>query len=300
MKRIFSKLLAVLAVAVVFLNLSVTAFASESVVTWQGKEKGFAFEPGSNYTDTDLFESFKGAMPGDTLTEIITIKNTATDSDYIQFYFRAIPHNTSDDLTLSFLSQLTMRIYLGDTLLCESPADQTDTAMNEAAPISLRSGEEITIKAELEIPIGLDNKYANCAVEVDWEFIAEQFGDPVDLTVKKVWSDNGKNRPTSVTVALYDGETKVDTVTLNSTNNWTNTWKSLDGMGDWSVKEVNIPTGYKATYKTKDGVTTITNTRSLIQTGQLNWPIAVLAGAGIVCIVIGLYLNHKDRKRERH
>ena len=304
MKRIFS----FLTVLLVLLTLAAPAFAAESTVTWQGQEKGFGFAPGSEYTTSDLFGNFKGVMPGDCLTETITLKNTATDSDYIRLYLRAVAHGedtaTSDSgetavTMVEFLSQLTLRVYHGEALLYEASPDKTAGLTENVFLSQLASGESTTLKAELEVPLTLSNAYANCLGEVDWVFTAEQFQAPKHLTVKKVWSDNGKNRPSSVTVALYNGDTVVDTVTLSAGNSWTYTWQELDGLGDWSVKEINIPTGYKATYRTKDGVTTITNRASLIQTGQLNWPIPVLGGLGLLLVLLGLILVARERKGDR-
>lgn len=122
--------------------------------------------------------------------------------------------------------------------------------------------------------------------------------DPVDLTVKKVWDDNGKDRPDRVKMTLYNGEKAVDTVTLGSWNNWTHTWNDLDGSGSWQVLEVNIPKGYVPSYKYNNGVVTVTNTASLIQTGQISWPIPVLSGLGILLVAYGLMVLMKKRKNE--
>lgn len=304
------KLLSFLTVFLILLSMAAPAYAAESTVTWQGQEKGFGFAPGSEYTTSDLFGNFKGVMPGDRLTETISLKNAATDSDYIRLYLRAVPHDVDNAPTASgsdetavtmadFLSQLTMRVYNGETLIYEASPDKTAGLTENLFLAQLASGESTSLRVELEVPSSLSNQYANRLGEVDWVFTAEQFGQPQSLTVKKVWSDNGKNRPTSVTVTLYNGDTKVDTVTLSASNNWTYTWQELDGLGDWSVKEINVPNGYKATYKTKDGVTTITNTASLIQTGQLNWPIPVLAGIGALLLIVGLFLIFGKRKHDR-
>ena len=40
-------------------------------------------------------------------------------------------------------------------------------------------------------------------------------------------------------------------------------------------------------YSVSNGVVTITNTPGLLQTGQLNWPIWVLGGAGLVLVALG-------------
>ena len=124
---------------------------------------------------------------------------------------------------------------------------------------------------------------------------------PVDLTVKKEWSDQGNkygNRPGSVTVTLYNGGQAVEKVVLSAANGWTYTWTGLDGTGDWSVLETGIPTGYKPYYVRNGNVVTITNMAALIQTGQLNWPIPVLGSLGVLMILFGIFMMRRKRKSD--
>ena len=62
--------------------------------------------------------------------------------------------------------------------------------------------------------------------------------------------------------------------------------------------ETNIPKGYVPSYKVKGDVVTITNTKTLIQTGQLNWPIWVLGGAGILLVVLGVVILTKRKQND--
>ena len=124
----------------------------------------------------------------------------------------------------------------------------------------------------------------------------------VSVSVLKVWTDDGKNRPESVTVRLVNSKGVFDTVTLSSDNEWKHTWKDLDKNEKWDVQETDIPEGYTVSYK-KEGLSfTVINTENtppgetLIQTGQLNWPIPVLAGGGTLLIVLGLALKSSGRK----
>ena len=123
---------------------------------------------------------------------------------------------------------------------------------------------------------------------------------PLDITVHKVWSgDGGKKRPTSVTVTLYKGDQVYDTVRLGDWNNWTHSWVDPTAYGNWQVIETNIAKGYVPSYRVKDGVVTITNTRSLIQTGQLTWPIWVLGGLGLALVALGGAMLVKKKKQNR-
>ena len=79
MKRTAKTVFALLMVIALALSFSVTAFAEGASVTFNGKD-GYLFAPGSGYTDTDLFGSFKNVMPGDTLTDTIHNKKPTKHS----------------------------------------------------------------------------------------------------------------------------------------------------------------------------------------------------------------------------
>ncbi len=121
----------------------------------------------------------------------------------------------------------------------------------------------------------------------------------VDITVKKVWNDDGNGRPESVTVQLRRGNTVVDTVTLNEGNGWSHTWTGQPKRDDWSVKEVNVPKGYIVTYQENEFAYTVTNTATLSQTGLLSWPIPVLAGAGLLLFAVGWVLYFRRKRDDR-
>ena len=93
MKKLFKSGSALLLALIMVLSLSVTAFAADSSITFKGLEEGFEAQPGSEYTETDLFDNFKNVMPGDQLTETITFKNQASDCDYINVYLKAVVHD---------------------------------------------------------------------------------------------------------------------------------------------------------------------------------------------------------------
>ena len=389
----------------IVMSLSSTAYAAAPSITFNGFTSGFDFQPGSEYTETDLFNSFKNVMPGDTVTETITFTNSASDCDFVNLYMRAEAHDeTANPLSpkvaeketvatmTEFLSKLSMKVWNGTELIY-------DTAPNELGGLgsnnflgTFRSGETATLKVELSVPIDLDNKFADRIGEVDWIFHVEAYNEsqlsvrkvwsdgsanhtndsitvnllkdgkveksqvlnaennwaytfdrlaeghtwtaeeaavpagytvsyktegtettitntkndtpptpptyPLDITVHKVWSnDNGKARPSSVTVTLYNGDIAYDRVRLSAHNNWTYTWKDPNAYGNWQVIETNIPKGYVPSYSVSDNIVTVTNTRRLIQTGQLNWPIWVLGGAGLALVALGGAMLVKKKKQ---
>ena len=83
------------------------------------------------------------------------------------------------------------------------------------------------------------------------------------ITVEKVWKDQDgkivknyyiyKNFPDGVkdlpqvTVGIFDGETRVGTITLNKANQWKSTFKKLDGSKDYTLEEdpiTGLPEGF--------------------------------------------------------
>ena len=93
MKKSMKKLLSLVMVLAALAALTVPALAADAAVRRSGTN-GIVIEAvGSGYTDTDLFDNFKNVMPGDELTEDITIKNNVTGFDYVKLYIRAVPHD---------------------------------------------------------------------------------------------------------------------------------------------------------------------------------------------------------------
>ena len=69
MKKTCKTMLSLLLALVMALSLSVSAFAADPTVdiVYKGRDKRLITPKTPNFTTTDLFGSFKGMMPGDTL-----------------------------------------------------------------------------------------------------------------------------------------------------------------------------------------------------------------------------------------
>lgn len=199
MKKTLKTISALALVLVLLLGMSATAFA-ESKVTYEGGAEKFVFLPGSEYTETDLFENFKGVMPGDVITQEITVQNNYTKAEKVKIYLRAVVHDeqgnplseevarTEDLVSMQdFLSQLTMTVKQGDKVLFSASPDELD-GLKENVLLGTFPGKSYTkLVVELSVPIELGNEYANRVGEVDWVFTAEevtktvQTGDDSDL-----------------------------------------------------------------------------------------------------------------------
>lgn len=191
MKKITKAVSSALLSFMICASLCISAFAADSSVTFNGHDEGFSFAPGSEYTSTDLFDSFKDCMPGDTLTETISVTNDSDDSDYIKMFVRAeaydeVDNPLSDKVAESetiasmqdFLSQLHMKVYNGDALIFDASPDELDGMADNVLLGTFRKGESTTLTVELDVPDDLGNEYAKRVGEVTWVFLTEAYDDP--------------------------------------------------------------------------------------------------------------------------
>lgn len=61
--------------------------------------------------------------------------------------------------------------------------------------------------------------------------------------VVKLWKGDSSSRPESVKVQIMNGTQTYQTVTLDASNNWSYEWQ---GQGDWSVRELDVPSGFSS------------------------------------------------------
>lgn len=121
----------------------------------------------------------------------------------------------------------------------------------------------------------------------------------VSITVRKVWNtDISTQIPDSVTIRLLRHGEVVQTALLSEKNDWKITYSNLPESDGYSIKEVDIPRGFTATYTQKGDTFTVTNTASLAQTGQLIWPIPVLTVAGLFFLLAGFAILRKSWKND--
>lgn len=177
------KIITLLITLAVLLSSTVTVFAADGKVTYSGNAGNFVFEPGSEHSLTDLFPNFKGVMPGDTLTQKITVKNDADNKVKVKIYIRSLgAHEDS----VEFLSQLGLKVSKSEE---NKMAYMFDAAANETAQLTdwvclgtLYSGGEVNLEVTLNVPVELPNEFQNKIGYLDWEFMIEEFpieeGDP--------------------------------------------------------------------------------------------------------------------------
>lgn len=157
--------------------------------------------------------------------------------------------------------------------------------------------------------------------------------DPNPTTVSrkviKSWNDSGfvDERPSSISVTLLKDGEPYESETLSEDNNWSYTWTGLSKNADWKVVE-DVPDGYTVSITRQGNTFVVKNTRMpreiipdptepedprgvlgeygenlpfgvlgamemLPQTGTTWWLAAMLAGAGILLLGLGMVFRRK-------
>lgn len=204
MKKTMKTIASLAMMLVLLLGIGATAYA-DGTVNYQGGAEKFVFLPGSSYTDTDLFDGFKGVMPGDTLTQTVEVRNRFLGTGSVRIYLRAVAHDEQTNplssavaasgetvATMSdFLSQLYMEVWQGDKCIYTGSPDELDGLKNNVLLGTIPRFKSTTLTVKLQVPAELGNEYANRVGEVDWVFTAEELdpqgnpktGDTSNLTL---------------------------------------------------------------------------------------------------------------------
>lgn len=158
--------------------LTLPANAEGGTVTYSGNSGEFIFAPGSDDSPTDLFGSFKDVMPGDSVTQSITVKNNADNKVKVKIYLRSLGAVNGDD-SKELLSALHLRVDFADN---NSTEYMFDAAASETAQLTdwvclgiLYSGGEVDLDLILDVPKELGNEYSGRIGYLDWEFKVEEY-----------------------------------------------------------------------------------------------------------------------------
>ena len=171
-----------LCVCALLLSCVMPAFAAEGNVIYSGDAGNFIFAPGSEYSPTDLFPNFKDVMPGDSISQPITVRNDASNKVKVKIYVRSLgAHEDSVD----FLSQMHLRVEKSDD---NTMGYMFDAAASEPGQMSdwvllgtLYSGGKVNLNVILDVPVEMGNDYQNRIGYLEWEFKVEEFEiEPTD------------------------------------------------------------------------------------------------------------------------
>ena len=139
-------------------------------------------------------------------------------------------------------------------------------------------------------------------VEITPKYEKENVGK-INLEVIKTWKDS-KNTHNEISVSLYENGTVIQTVVLNTENNFKYVFENLDNKNEYTVFEDKIPANYTLSRNRNGNKINLINTENpspseekekLPQTGLLRWPILYLMVLGVISIFLSFIIT-KYRK----
>ena len=159
-------------ISIILVLFLLTGSALASSVTYVNRTELFDFKPGSVYEVTDLFENFKGVLPGDVLEEEITVSNSSKGQ--VRIWMQCKYDSYVETAAKDFLSQLKLTVESGDKTIFEAAADQKAQL---SAPVLLgtfKKNGQVNLKVTLEVPAELGSEYMGQIGIVPWTFLVEE------------------------------------------------------------------------------------------------------------------------------
>ncbi len=142
-------------------------------------------------------------------------------------------------------------------------------------------------------------------VKAEGKFEKEEVAEELtSLSVIKVWTgDDESHRPDSITVQLIGDGVVQEETELSKENNWRWTFENLSTDVVWTIVEKDVPENYTVRIEKEDKTYVINNTAEeetpeepdLPQTGMFLWPVPLLAGAGLILLIAGVYRKKHEK-----
>ena len=156
-------------ILVLLLLLAAIPASAVSNVTYEGGAEHFVFLPGSEYSDSDLFENFKGVMPGDVIIQRITVKNTSDKQ--VRIYMRADP---IEEKHRDFLDKLNLQVACKSEYIFDAAPSQTGQLTQNTLLGTFKTAGSVELVVTLTVPLDLGNEYMNTMGIVPWTFLIEE------------------------------------------------------------------------------------------------------------------------------
>lgn len=167
------KIISILIAFILCFSTCIPAFAAENSIcsVTYGNASQFIFNP----NDGDLFENFKGVMPGDVLSQKIILSNKLSSKD-ITLYMRA----EVDEKYKDFLDYITIRVELFNNdnkdgkVLAENKASVPGTLEDNTSLGTYSPNESGYLMVTISVDKSMGNEFKKASGIIDWIFSAEE------------------------------------------------------------------------------------------------------------------------------
>ena len=170
------------AILLTLLLVCSTALAAASSVTYVGGAEKFVFLPGSEYSDSDMFDNFKNVLPGDVLEQIVHVKNGSSKT--VRIYMRAEGANAKDQ---DFLNQLHLNVTCKDSAIFDAQAGEKAQLTENTLLGTFKTNGETDLVVTLTVPVDLGNEYMGTVGIVPWTFMVEEIPEEGDTPQTGDW-----------------------------------------------------------------------------------------------------------------
>ena len=172
-----------------------------------------SFEFSFNRKNADLFDNFKGVMPGDVIDQTISVKSAVSGlsggSDVnIYLYARNISTSVIGDNEKQAPSDLMDRIKItvkkGNQVLDLVNAGEGTSGVHLG---KFSTNEKLDLTVTMEVPVDLTNEYQNCMGNIEWYFYAQQVtdgGSSTTTTPKETDTTPSTTTPAHETTSVED------------------------------------------------------------------------------------------------
>lgn len=162
----------ILCAVLMMLCLLCSGALAASSVNYEGGAEKFVFLPGSAQSDSDLFENFKGVLPGDVIEQKITVKNTSDGA--VRIYLRAETTGMQDR---DFLSQLSMTVECRDKDIFEAAPSETAQLTENTLLGTFKKKGSTELTVTLSVPASMGSEYMGRTGVVPWTFLVEEIAE---------------------------------------------------------------------------------------------------------------------------
>ncbi len=172
--------------------MCIPAFAAEETlcsVNYTNASQ-FIFNPENG----DLFQNFKGVMPGDELSQKIALKNQLSTRD-LTLYLRAEVDETYKD----FLNYITIKVTLyneenpNGKILCTNKASEAGALAEAVSLGTYNPGETGSLEVSITMDKLMGNEFKKASGIIEWIFSAEE-GEEIIIPPPDI-PDTGSDKP---------------------------------------------------------------------------------------------------------